>query len=52
MRDRQGPATELLARELGADLYVMLTDADAVYEGWGTPSQRAIRRASPVRSAR
>lgn len=40
-------ATELLARELGADLYVMLTDADAVYEGWGTPAQRAIRRASP-----
>jgi len=40
-------ATELLARELNADLYVMLTDADAVYEGWGTPSQRAIRRASP-----
>lgn len=40
-------ATELLARELGADLYVMLTDADAVYEGWGTPAQRAIRRAAP-----
>jgi carbamate kinase len=40
-------ATELLARELGADVYVMLTDADAVYEGWGTPDQRAIRRASP-----
>ena len=40
-------ATMLLARELGADLYVMLTDADAVYEGWGTPAQRAIRRASP-----
>jgi carbamate kinase len=40
-------ATELLARELKADLYVMLTDADAVYEGWGTPGQRAIRRASP-----
>lgn len=40
-------ATELLARELGADVYVMLTDADAVYEGFGTPAQRAIRRASP-----
>ena len=40
-------ATELLARELNADWFVMLTDADAVYEGWGTPSQRAIRRASP-----
>jgi carbamate kinase len=40
-------ATELLARELGADLYVMLTDADAVYEDWGKPTQRAIRRATP-----
>ncbi|HMO46151.1 MAG TPA: carbamate kinase [Rubrivivax sp.] len=40
-------ATELLARELRADLYVMLTDADAVYADWGTPAQRAIRRASP-----
>lgn len=40
-------ATELLARELGADLYVMLTDADAVYTDWGKPTQRAIRRAAP-----
>ena len=40
-------ATELLARELNADLYVMLTDADAVYEGWGTPARRAIPRATP-----
>lgn len=40
-------ASELLARELGADLLVILTDADAVYLDWGTPSQRAIRRASP-----
>jgi carbamate kinase len=39
-------ATELLARELSADLYVMLTDADAVYVDWGKPTQRAIRRAS------
>jgi carbamate kinase len=40
-------ATELLARELGADLYVMLTDADAVYTDWGKPAQRAIRSAAP-----
>ena len=40
-------ATELLARELGADLYVMLTDADAVFVDWGKPTQKAIRRASP-----
>jgi carbamate kinase len=41
-------ASELLARELGADLFVMLTDADAVYVDWGKPTQRAIRRASPA----
>jgi carbamate kinase len=40
-------ASELLARELGADLFVMLTDADAVYVDWGKPTQRAIRRAAP-----
>jgi carbamate kinase len=39
--------TELLARDLDADLFVMLTDADAVYLDWGTPTQRAIRRATP-----
>ena len=37
-------ASELLARELDADLFVMLTDADAVYLDWGKPSQRGIRR--------
>jgi carbamate kinase len=39
--------SELLARELQADLLVMLTDADAVYADWGKPSQKVIRRASP-----
>jgi carbamate kinase len=39
--------SELLARELEADLLVMLTDAEAVYLDWGTPAQRAIRRTSP-----
>ena len=39
--------SELLSRELNADLFVMLTDADAVYVDWGKPTQRAIRRASP-----
>jgi carbamate kinase len=41
-------ATELLARELDADLFVMLTDAEAVCVDWGLPTQRAIRRASPA----
>ena len=40
-------ASELLARDLGADRFVMLTDVDAVYVDWGRPSQRAIRRVSP-----
>jgi carbamate kinase len=39
--------SELLARELSADLLVMLTDADAVYADWGKPTQRPIRRTSP-----
>jgi carbamate kinase len=37
----------LLARELDADLLVMLTDADAVYADWGKPTQRPIRSTSP-----
>ena len=41
-------ASELLARALGADLFVMLTDAEAVYLDWGKPEQRAIHRASPA----
>lgn len=40
-------ASELPARDLQADLFVMLTDADAVYLDWGKPSQRAIHKASP-----
>jgi len=40
-------AIELLARELEADLLVILTDTDAVYLDWGKPTQRAIHRASP-----
>ena len=41
-------ASELLARELNADLFVMLTDVDAVYADWGRPTQAPIRRASPA----
>jgi carbamate kinase len=38
--------SELLARELDADLLVMLTDVDAVYLDWDRPSQKAIRKIS------
>jgi carbamate kinase len=40
--------SELLARELDADLFVMLTDADAVYVDWGKPTQKAIRQSTPA----
>jgi len=35
-------ASALLAKELHADLYVMLTDVDAVYVDYGQPTQRAL----------
>jgi len=41
-------ASALLARELQADLLLMLTDVDAVYSGYGTPAERAIRRTAPA----
>jgi carbamate kinase len=37
-------ASQLLAREVGADLFVMATDVDGVYTGWGTPEQRKLGR--------
>ena len=40
-------ASALLAKELRADALVIVTDVDAVYADWGTPQQRAIRRATP-----
>ena len=40
-------ASELLAREVGADLYVMATDVDAVYADWGTPDQRRLDKVTP-----
>jgi carbamate kinase len=40
-------ATALLAREVGADLYVMATDVDGVYTDWGTPDQRRLDRVTP-----
>jgi carbamate kinase len=40
-------ASQLLAREVGADLFVMVTDVDGVYTGWGTPEQRKLKRVTP-----
>ena len=39
-------AAAVLARDLGAELLLILTDVEAVYAGWGTPEQRALRRLS------
>jgi carbamate kinase len=35
-------ASELLARELNADLFVIATDVDGVYLDWGKPEQRRL----------
>jgi carbamate kinase len=40
-------ASELLAREVDADLFVMATDVDGVYDGWGTADQRRLDRVTP-----
>src|SRR5690349_10636956 len=40
-------ASALLAIDLHADMLVIATDVDAVYTGWGTSEQHAIRRATP-----
>jgi carbamate kinase len=40
-------AGALLATSLHADAYLMLTDVDAVYAEWGTPSAWPIHRATP-----
>ena len=39
-------SSELLARELEVDLFIMATDADAVFVDWGKPTARAIRQAN------
>ncbi|MBK5142682.1 carbamate kinase [Budviciaceae bacterium BWR-B9] len=36
-------AASLLAKELKAEYLMILTDADAVYQDWGTPQARALR---------
>ena len=36
----------ILGREIGAEVLLILTNVDAVYRGYGTPRQEAIRRLS------
>jgi carbamate kinase len=40
-------ATEILAREIDADMYIMATDVDGVYVDWGTPNSHKIESATP-----
>ena len=39
-------ASSLLARELGADVFIMLTDVEAIYRDWGETGAGAMRRIS------
>jgi len=41
-------AGQLLAHEVGADLYVMATDVDGVYADWATPEQRRLETVTPA----
>jgi carbamate kinase len=40
-------ASALLAKDLSADAFLMLTDVDAVYQDWGKPEARGIKCISP-----
>jgi len=42
----------LLAKQLGAEKLLILTDADAVYLDWGTDKQRALNHVTPAELAK
>jgi carbamate kinase len=44
-------ASELLAEEVRADLFLMATDVDGVYLHWGSPEQRRLGRVTPEEMA-
>ena len=41
-------ASALVASDLGADMLILATDVDGVYEGWGTDSAVPIAEATPA----
>lgn len=41
-------AAGLLASEVEADAFLMLTNVEAVFSDWGTPAERPIRETTPV----
>jgi carbamate kinase len=44
-------ASGLLARELNADAFLMLTDVEGVFTDWGKPDQALLRDATPLELA-
>ena len=44
--------SSILATQLGAEVLMILTNVDAVFEGWGTPQARPIRRMSITQAER
>jgi carbamate kinase len=40
-------ASALLAKDIGADLFVMATDVQGVYLDWGTPDARLLEKTTP-----
>ena len=44
-------ASALLARQLGARLLILATDADGVYDNWGSDEAELIQRATPEEMA-
>jgi carbamate kinase len=40
-------ASELLAREVEAEMFIMATDVDGVYDGWGTAEPRRLDHVTP-----
>jgi carbamate kinase len=44
-------ASELLAEDVGADLFLMATDVDGVYLNWGEPEAQRLDRVSPAELA-
>jgi carbamate kinase len=40
-------AAAVLARDLGAELLLILTDVDAVYKDWGKPTKKALTQITP-----
>lgn len=45
-------AAAVLARELGAELFVILTDVDGVYTDWGGPAQQSLSSLSVEQARR